>query len=173
MLLHPPHSRARPILSLPWPGSPSLLSFSQRGPAPTPSPRLQAAPISSPQQLTGRSRAPFHQQVGPSGQGRLRPRVRAGHEPGHNHRVRFCASGPFSARLFPFIYPPRCPATPYLNPSTSRRAASAAFRRQDPSQSHLATAVHSSSREQLAEPRFRFAKSPKLSLHVFVPSARG
>ena len=173
VLLSPSHSRARPILSLPRPGSPSLLSFSQRGPAPTPGPRQQAAPFSSPQQLTGRSRAPFHRQVGPSGQGHLRPRVWVGHEPGRNHRVRFRASSPFSARLFPFIYPPRCPATPYLNPSTSRRAAFAAFRRQDRSRSHLATAAHSSSREQLAQPQFRFAKSPKLSLYVFVPSAHG
>ena len=34
-----------------------------------------------------------------------------------NNCARFRASSPLSARLCPFIYPPRCPAIPYLHPA--------------------------------------------------------
>ena len=66
----------------------------------------------------------------------------------------------------------RCPATPYLNPSTSRRVASAAFHRRDSSRNQSAAVARLSFRERLAGLRFCRAKSPKLSFHLLLHRAR-
>ena len=125
--------RLGPILFSPTacpPPSPFLLGFgpstsirpAQRSPA------SRARLPSSQQPLIGRSRAPYHCRVGPSGQGRLPPRVRAGHEPNRNPARVSRELSSFRPILALYI-PPRRPAIPYLIPSRSRRVKLVEIRR--------------------------------------------
>jgi hypothetical protein len=66
-----------------------------------------------------------------------------------------------------FYIPPRSPAIPYLAPSRSRRVEFRQDRRRDPYRNQSAVAAHPKHREQLAELRFRFTKSPEFSFRYF------
>ena len=128
VLLSPsPLSGSAQFLSLP--GLFFLLLFSLRGLASGPRCAARRALPSSLQPLTGQSRAPYHRQVGPSGQGRLRPQVRAGHEPSRNHRVRFRASIPTPPVSSPLYTRP----DPRKAPTSTERQPPHSFRRNSPS----------------------------------------
>ena len=121
---------------------PSPLSFSQRPNASfrpaqrSPASRAPSSPLRS---LTELAHASCHCQVGPSCWSRPLPRVRAGHEPEPQQSRTIRASSPFPARLLPFIYPPRCPATPI----STRAPAAAQF------PPILAAAIHAESNSPL------------------------
>ena len=166
----PPHSRARPILPPQQPAnspSPFLPCAAQ---AVQPSCRRARVP-SLPQRLTAWPHSPRHCQVGPRGQNRLPPRVRAGYEPSATTARVSREQSPLRPTLLLYILAPP-PAIPKLNPSVSHHVKAHQSRRRDPRRSQSAAAAPSSPRERLAELRIRLAKSPQLSLLVFVLRTR-
>ena len=162
-----------PTPSPPWPAFPpfplSLLAAAQhqRGPLRGPGghPALRASP-SLPQPLTAGSHAPAPLPGGTDLSGSsstLSPnRLRVE----FNNRARFARTSPDFARCRA-LYTARSPASPPSHPEPQPPRRVRQSRRRDPPHLQSAAAVRPEPREQLAELRLRFAKSPEFSFCSF------